>query len=109
MDVTSCSANDHKRSSKYRIIDFLPSLKPSLVTLILTFFCAYLWMKTTAANDRLFMMEKQMTVLSKESRAGKNAFEPTRLFQSGKNSELNSRRVEVHDKNCVKVDSFKVF
>ena len=45
-------------------------------------------MKTTAANDRLFMMEKQMTVLSKESRAGKNAFEPTRLFQSGKNSEL---------------------
>lgn len=82
MDVTSCSANDHKRSSKYRKIDFLPSLKPSLVTLILTFFCGYLWMKTTAANDRLFMMEKQMTVLSKESRAGKNAFEPTRLFQS---------------------------
>lgn len=66
-------------------------------------------MKTTAANDRLFAMEKQMIVLSKESPAGKNAFEPKRLFQSGKNSELNSRRGEVHHKNCVKVGLFKVF
>ena len=52
-------------------------------------------MKTTAANDRLFAMEKQMTVLSKESQEGKNALEPTRVFQSGKNSRLNLRQLNV--------------
>ena len=81
---------DPKRSSKCHKSDFLPSVRPSLVSLILIFFCGYLWMKTAAAKDHLLAVERQLDMISKEFQAGKSSIQPTTGFtaqpQSGKNS-----------------------
>ena len=56
-----------KRASKSsRVCDFLPSITPSYVSLILIFVCGFLWLKYEAANDRLLELDNQLMVFRME-------------------------------------------
>lgn len=66
MGDNEAAVMDSKRSSKYRVRDVLPSVRPSYVSLILVFFCGFLWLKNEAANDRLLALESQLQLLSRQ-------------------------------------------
>ena len=48
--------SSHSTLSK-RVQDFLPSVKPSYISLISVFLCGILWLKNDATNERLSMLE----------------------------------------------------
>ena len=48
----------------HRIGDFLPSVKPSYLSLILVLVCAMNLIRNESKNDRLLALEKQMKILS---------------------------------------------
>ena len=48
----------------HRVREFLPSVKPSYLSLILVLVCGMSLMRNESTNDRLLALEKQMTVLS---------------------------------------------
>ena len=53
--------------SKYhRVGYFLPSIKPSFLSVILAFVCGILFIRNGETNDRLFALEQQMIVLTEE-------------------------------------------
>ena len=56
-----------KRSStRHRVHLFLPLIKPSYVSLILVFVCAYLWVKNEEEYKDLFALEDQLTKLKEQ-------------------------------------------
>jgi len=60
-------AMESSRSSKsHRLRDFLPSIRPSYVSLVLIFVCGFLWLKYEATNDRLLALENRMNMISRE-------------------------------------------
>ena len=60
---------DSSRPSKsYHSQDFLPSFRPSYISLILVFACGFLWLKNESTNDRLLALENQMKLLPREGR-----------------------------------------
>ena len=48
----------------HRVRDFLPSVKPSYLSLILVLVCAMNLIRNESTNDRLLELEKQMKILS---------------------------------------------
>ena len=48
----------------HRVRDFLPSVKPSYLSLILVLVCAMNLIRNESTNDRLLALEKQMNILS---------------------------------------------
>ena len=50
-------ADSARSSSSKRVQDFLPSFKPSYVSLISLFLCGILWLKNEATNERLSLLE----------------------------------------------------
>ena len=58
-------ASPAKSSPKsHRIGDFLPSVKPLCLSLILVLVCAMKLIRSESTNDRLLALEKQMKILS---------------------------------------------
>ena len=67
MSDTEAAEMDVKRASKSsRVCDFLPSIRPSYVSLILIFVCGFLWLKYEATNDRLLELDNQLKMLRTE-------------------------------------------
>ena len=48
----------------HRVGDFLPSVKPSYLSLMLVLVCGMNLLRNDSTNDRLFALEKQMKILS---------------------------------------------
>ena len=48
----------------HRVRDFLPSVKPSCLSLILVLVCAMNFIRNESTNDRLLALEKQVKILS---------------------------------------------
>ena len=48
----------------HRVRDFLPSVKPSYLSLILVLVCGMNLLRNESTNDRLLALEKQMKILS---------------------------------------------
>lgn len=67
MNDTEAAEMDVKRASKSsRVCDFLPSIRPSYVSLILILLCGFLWLKYEATNDRLLELDNQLKMLRTE-------------------------------------------
>ena len=47
-------------SKSHRLLDLVPSLKPSVVSVILVFVCGVLWMKNETTNERLIALESRL-------------------------------------------------
>lgn len=58
------TATGLKTSKSQRVREFLPSFRPSYLSIFLAFVSGVLWLKNEAVNDRLFMLEKQVTSLT---------------------------------------------
>ena len=64
MDVT-----EKPRSSKScRLRDFLPSIRPSFLSLILFCACGYLWLRNETLNDRMIALENRLNKFLREDR-----------------------------------------
>ena len=50
-------ADPSRSTLSKRVQDFLPSVKPSYISLISLFLCGILWLKNDATNERLSMLE----------------------------------------------------
>ena len=75
-------ADSSRFSSSKRFQDFLPSFKPSYISLISLFLCGILWLKNEATNKRLSVLE---TVSPREIsiRSGfANEYFPEKSFRS---------------------------
>ena len=66
MEYSSRSSKSHK------VRYFLPSVRPSYLSLTLLFGCGILWLKNEATNDRLLVLETRLTMLPLNERAVDN-------------------------------------
>ena len=55
-----------ENSKDHRVRDFLPDIKPSYLSVILVSVCGILFLKNEATNDRLFVLEQNMAVLTEK-------------------------------------------
>ena len=53
-----------KSSTSHRLFDFVPSVKPSVVSFILVFVCGVLWVKNETTNERLIALESRVHCFS---------------------------------------------
>ena len=51
-------------SKSHRLFDFVPSVKPSVVSVMLVFVCGCLWVKNETANKRLIVLESRLHCFS---------------------------------------------
>ena len=51
-------------SKSHRLFDFVPSVKPSFVSVILVFVCGVLWVKNETTNERLIALESRLHCFS---------------------------------------------
>ena len=51
-------------SKSHRLFDFVPSVKPSVVSIILVFVCGVLWVKNETTNERLIALESRLHCFS---------------------------------------------
>ena len=51
-------------SKSHRLFDFVPSVKPSVVSVILVFVCGVLWVKNETTNERLIALESRLYCFS---------------------------------------------
>ncbi|KAJ7370057.1 hypothetical protein OS493_034500 [Desmophyllum pertusum] len=77
-------------SKHHRVQDFLPAIRPSYLTVILAFVCGILLMKNVATNDRLFALEKQMTVFTEECYALRLNARRERILSTGSSESMRS-------------------
>ena len=50
-------------SSKYhRFVDFLPSIRPSFLSVVVLFACGCLWVKNETTNERLIALETRINM-----------------------------------------------
>ena len=50
-------------TKSHRLLDFVPSVKPSFLSVILVFVCGCLWLKNETTNERLFALESRIDYL----------------------------------------------
>ena len=51
-------------SKSHRLLDLVPSVKPSVVSVILVFVCGVLWVKNETTNERLIALESRLHCFS---------------------------------------------
>ena len=51
-------------SKSHQLFDFVPSVKPSVVSVILVFVCGVLWVKNETTNERLIALESRLHCFS---------------------------------------------
>ena len=68
-EVAEVAKMDSPNTSKsQRVRDFLPSIRPSFLSLMLVFACGCLWMKNETTYDRLIALENRMNMFPLEDR-----------------------------------------
>ena len=51
-------------SKSHRLLDLVPSVKPSVVSVILVFVCGVLWVKNETTSERLIALESRLHCFS---------------------------------------------
>ena len=49
-------------SKSHRLVDFLPSIRPSFLSVVLLFACGCLWVKNETTNERLIALETRINM-----------------------------------------------
>ena len=50
-------------TKSHRLLDFVPSIKPSFLSVLLVFVCGCLWVKNETTNERLLALESRIDYL----------------------------------------------
>ena len=67
MKERRCGAEEMKplnTSRSHRLLDFVPSVRPSFLSVMLVFVCGCLWVKNTTINERLVALESRIHCFS---------------------------------------------
>ena len=67
MKERRCGAEEMKplnTSRSHRLLDFVPSVRPSFLSVMLVFVCGCLWVKNTTINERLVELESRIHCFS---------------------------------------------
>ena len=98
---------DSSRSSKsYRVRDFLPTARPSYLSVILVFVCGFLLLKNEETNDRLLALENRLTAILPREGPGENG--SPKGNQETSHGLLDSK-IRVHDIKMMGYPSGKSF
>ena len=60
LNELAAMGDSSKSSKSYKVRDFLPSVRPSYLSLTLLFACGILWLKNEATNNRLLALENRL-------------------------------------------------
>ena len=67
MEGNDCEAADMKSVNSpksHRLLDFVPSTRPSFLSVMLVFVCGCLWVKNETTNERLIALESRIHCFS---------------------------------------------
>ena len=86
-------------SKSHRLLDFLPSIKPSFLSVVLLFACGCLWMKNETTNGRLTALETRINmlpleVLVKNGRSTENSVKRTTLKPKEESARHLLRKIQ---------------
>ena len=86
-------------SKSHRLLDFLPSIRPSFLSVVLLFTCGCLWMKNETTNGRLTALETRINmlpleVLVKNGRSTENSVKRTTLKPSEESARHLLRKIQ---------------
>ena len=86
-------------SKSYRLVDFLPSIRPSFLSVALLFAYGCLWMKNETTNGRLTALETRINmlpleVLVKNGRSTENSVQRTTLKPREESSRHLLRKIQ---------------
>ena len=62
-DYEAAKMKSLNAAKSHRLLDFVPSIKPSFLSVILAFVCGCLWLKNETTNERLFALESRIDYL----------------------------------------------
>ena len=86
-------------SKSHRLLDFLPSIRPSFLSVVLLFACGCLWMKNETTNGRLTALETRINmfpleVLVKNGRSKENSVKRTTLKPKEESARHLLRKIQ---------------
>ena len=86
-------------SKSHRLLDFLPSIRPSFLSVVLLFACGCLWMKNETTNGRLTALETRINmfpleVLVKNCRSTENSVKRTTLKPKEESARHLLRKIQ---------------
>ena len=62
-------------TKSHRLLDFVPSIRPSFLSVMLVFVCGCLWLKNETTNERLIALESRIDYLSCVNMVKRASFE----------------------------------
>ena len=86
-------------SKSHRFFDFLPSIRPSFLSVVLLFACGCLWMKNETTNGRLTALETRINmfpleVIVKNGRSKENSVKRTTLKPQEESARHLLRKIQ---------------
>ena len=64
-------------SESHRLVEFVPSLRPSFLSVVLLFVCGCLWVKNETTNERLISLESRVNFFSTTENTDRLFLSPT--------------------------------
>ena len=61
-DWQAAEMKSSNSSESRRLLDFVPSLRPSFLSVVLVFVCGCLWVKNETTNERLIALESRVNL-----------------------------------------------
>ena len=62
-------------TKSHRLLDFVPSIRPSFLSVMLVFVCGSLWLKNETTNERLIALQSRIDCLRCVNMAKRVSFE----------------------------------
>jgi len=62
-DCEAAEMNSLNAPNSHRLLDFVPSIRPSILSVILVFVCGCLWVKNETTNERLIALQSRIDYL----------------------------------------------
>ena len=59
-DLNTTKMKTVNSSKSQRVLEFVPSIRPSFLSVVLVFVCGCLWVKNEATNERLISLESRI-------------------------------------------------
>ena len=61
--MTAAKMKSLNATKSHRLLDFIPSIRPSFLSVALVFVCGCLWLKNETTNERLLALESRIDYL----------------------------------------------
>ena len=95
-------------TKSHRLLDFVPLIKPSFLSVMLVFVCGYLWLKNEATNERLFALESRIDYLPCVNMVKRVSFERVTRSSTKVTSKDLYKKMRTHFSEGIPLTSGKI-